>query len=254
MEKSSSFRRVPYQFQYPAISSGFGQVLLQITIYDKVDVPPKYMNHTVQPFPEVFSGIQIDPNTNYATHVTATHKTALDRPVHVVDNLFSQETLSQLLQHVYTSSQYYYDDSEDGGETDNVQWISGYRTVEFVKSNLWNLISTTLKHISGHDSWYPYDISCNLNRAWDHTRIHKDCYGKEEYTFLIFLTPNYQPDHLGGTIFYQHEDLSEIVTLVQNRYGRVALFHCQIKHAARPPHASLTLARYTFVVKVARDK
>ena len=57
----------------------------------------------------------------------------------------------------------------------------------------------------GHEGWYPHDISCNLNRAWDHTRIHKDCYFKEEYTFLLYLTPGYKPGDLGGTVFYERE-------------------------------------------------
>ncbi|KAL5255199.1 hypothetical protein ACHWQZ_G014588 [Mnemiopsis leidyi] len=246
--------RIPYQFQYPSISTGFGQVLLQITIYNKVDVKPTYLPHTVTHFP-IFRGTDaINKTFRAEDHITSVEYTALDRPIYVLDNLFRDELLSELRDHLYLSSQYYYDDSDDAGETDNVQWISGHRTVEFVKSEVWGVVRETLTQITGHADWYPYDVSCNLNRAWDHTRIHKDCYDKDEFTFLLYLNPEFKPGDLGGTVFYEHEDLFSIVTSVQNRYGRVALFHCEIKHAARPPHAYLTNARYSFAVKVARSK
>ena len=61
----------------------------------------------------------------------------------------SAELLSELREHLYLSSQYYYDDSDDAGETDNVQWISGHRTVEFVKSEVWGVVRETLTQITG---------------------------------------------------------------------------------------------------------
>ena len=251
--------RIPYQFQYPSISTGFGQVLLQITIYDKIDIKPLYLPLDIKPFPVLKShkspnNLEMPYNFKAQDHLTHAWNTSLNRPIYVIDNIFSEHMLSSLREHLYLSSQYYYDDSDDEGESDNVHWISGHRTHEFVKSELWSLVNSTLNQITGHEGWYPYDVSCNLNRAWDHTRIHKDCYSKEEYTFLLYLSPDYQPGHLGGTVFYEQEDVGTIVTSIQNRYGRVALFHCDIKHAARPPHAYLTSARYTFAVKVARSK
>ncbi|XP_063682332.1 uncharacterized protein LOC134817140 [Bolinopsis microptera] len=246
--------RIPYQFQYPSISTGFGQVLLQITMYNTVDVKPAYLPHSVKHFP-IFQGVDaINKTFRAEDHVTTVEHTALNRPIYVLDNLFREDMLVELREHLYMSSQYYYDDSDDEGETDNVQWISGHRTSEFVKSEMWAVVNQTLNQITGHEGWYPYDVSCNLNRAWDHTRIHKDCYDKDEYTFLLYLNPEFKPGHLGGTVYYEHEDLSNIVMSVQNRYGRVALFHCEIKHAGRPPHAYLTNARYSFAVKVARTK
>ena len=112
----------------------------------------------------------------------------------------------------------------------------------------------TVEAVSGHQGWYPYDISCNLNRAWDHTRIHKDCYDKEEYTFLLYLNPDLGPGDLAGTVFYEQTDLKNIVMSTVNRYGSVVLFHCDIQHAGRPPQGYYTGARYSFAVKVARSK
>ena len=52
-------------------------------------------------------------------------------------------------EHLYLWSHYYYDDSEDAGETDNVQWISGHRTHEFVQSEVWAVVKQTLTQITG---------------------------------------------------------------------------------------------------------
>ena len=60
--------------------------------------------------------------------------------------------LRDLREHLYMSSQYYYDDSDDEGETDNVQWISGHRTSEFVKSEMWAIVNQTLNQITGYFS------------------------------------------------------------------------------------------------------
>ena len=49
----------------------------------------------------------------------------------------------------------------------------------------------------GVTGWYPYDVSNNLNEAWDHTRIHPDCFQRDEYTFLLYLNPELNPGELG---------------------------------------------------------
>ena len=246
--------RIPYQFQYPSISTGYGQVFIHGVIYDKVDVIPTYLSHTVKEFPKFGGRNSLPDGFNASQHIVSLTHTPLQRPIYILDDLFPEQMLVDLRKHIYHSSHYFYDDSDDQGDTDNVQWISGYRSHQFVQSAFWNTINQTLAQITGHSGWYPYDVSCNLNRAWDHTRIHKDCYDKDEYTFLLYLNPEIKPGDLGGTVWYDHEDLSHIVTSVMNKFGRVALFHCEIKHSARPPHAYATFARYTFAVKVARSK
>jgi len=243
-----------YQFQYPSISTGFGQVFIQLTHYKKLDVAPVYLSHTIKPFPLIGGGYERDPLYNISQYLRTTHRTSLNRPIHTLQGLFTPQLLESLRNHLYLHSRYYYDDSDDTDQTDNVQWISGHQTSAFVKSRFWSIIEQTVEAVSGHKGWYPYDISCNLNRAWDHTRIHKDCYDKEEYTFLLYLNPDLGPGDLAGTVFYQQTDLDNIVMSTVNRYGSVVLFHCDIQHAGRPPTAYNTVARYSFAVKVARTK
>lgn len=164
--------------------------------------------------------------------------------------------MESLREHLYLHSRYYYDDSDDTEDNSNFQWISGHRTSAFVKSRLWSIIEQTVEAVSGQQGWYPMDIACNLVRAWDHPRIHKDCYDKEveDYTFLLYLNPDLGPGDLAGTVYYEQNDLKNIVMSTVNRYGSVALFHCDIQHAGRPPQGYNTVARYSFVVQVARSK
>ena len=84
-----------------------------------------------------------------------------------------------------------------------------------------------LKFVSrGQDKWFPYDISCNLIRSADHARVHRDCESHEdEWTFLIYLTPNWTKNDYGETAFYESAtDDTEIITEVRPRYGRAVIF------------------------------
>lgn len=74
---------------------------------------------------------------------------------------------------------------------------------------------------------FPYDISINLVRSSDHTRIHGDVgwYGEEEFTVLVYLNPNWEKNYYGETTFFEkNSDDTEIVAQVRPRYGRTVIF------------------------------
>ena len=65
-------------------------------------------------------------------------------------------------------------------------------------------ILTLLKaanHVTGNKELFPYDVSINLIRNADFTRIHTDVgyHGEEEYTCLVYLNPNWNKDYYGET-------------------------------------------------------
>lgn len=65
----------------------------------------------------------------------------------------------------------------------------------------------------GDGDWYPYDVSCNIIRSFDHTRIHTDVYNgqDDEWTFLLYLSPLGSND-FGETAFYtENHDDTELV-------------------------------------------
>jgi Rps23 Pro-64 3,4-dihydroxylase Tpa1-like proline 4-hydroxylase len=80
--------------------------------------------------------------------------------------------------------------------------------------------------VSGKDKWFPYDVSCNLIRNADHTRIHNDCEPEEdEWTFLIYLNPNMTKNDYGETVFYEQDTKNpEIVAEIRPKYGRAVIF------------------------------
>ncbi|XP_068738920.1 uncharacterized protein [Montipora capricornis] len=186
-------------------------------------------------------------------HKVAEHLSTQGKRILVFDDLFDKEDLDKLRVFIFMHGTYYYDDSDEGdNDSDNVQWIAGFEINDYIKSRLWNIMQQTLKHVTGRDKWFPYDISCNLIRSADHTRIHQDCEEHEdEWTYLIYLTPNWTKNDYGETAFYEtmtHDN--EIITEVRPKYGRAVVFQGIIPHSARPPSTNQSHARLTFVAKV----
>lgn len=195
----------------------------------------------------------IDIQKNFVS----TSKSLEGKEIHVFDDLFETEDLDQLRAFIFKHGTYYYDDSDEGdNDSDNVQWIAGFEIDAYIKSRLWNIMRQTLKHITGRDKWFPYDISCNLIRSADHTRIHQDCeLHEDEWTYLIYLTPNWTKNDYGETAFYETmTNDNEIITEVRPKYGRAVVFQGIIPHSARPPSTNQSHARLTFVAKVSVDE
>ena len=87
--------------------------------------------------------------------------------------------------------------------------------------------------MSGRDTFHPYDMTVNHIRRTDVTIIHEDCDkdGDVEYTNLIYLNPNWNPDNHGETIFLQEDDF---LTAITPKFGRYVIFDGRIGHSARP--------------------
>ena len=82
-------------------------------------------------------------------------------------------------------------------------------------------------HVTGNTELFPYDISINLLRNADFTRIHTDVgyHGEEEYTCLVYLNQNWKKDYYGETAFFEkNSDDTEIVAQVKPKYGRLVIF------------------------------
>ncbi|XP_070561818.1 uncharacterized protein [Ptychodera flava] len=127
--------------------------------------------------------------------------------VAIYDDLFTKEQLDVL--HAYLSSvedNFFFGDADTGAQedNDNVAWIKGFPCDSFVKSNVWDVVFQVAKHVSGgKEGWYPYDVSLNVIRAGDHTRIHEDCGAFEyEYTFLMYMNPDWKTNNYGETVYF----------------------------------------------------
>ena len=183
------------------------------------------------------------------------YMTSTKKGIIVFDDLFSKDELDRLRSYIISHGKYFYDDSLEA-DSDNVHWISGYPVDDFVRTTYWLKIRQVARYVSGgHDGWFPYDVSCNLIRAADHTRIHLDCLQTDDqWTFLLYLSPNWTADDLGETAFYDREEEgAELVAQVRPAYGRAAIFHGTIPHSARPPSSRFLRGRYSFAVKVAHS-
>ncbi|XP_038078871.1 uncharacterized protein LOC119746140 [Patiria miniata] len=193
----------------------------------------------------------VSESLDIGSHVTMKYVAKNSKKVFVFDDLFSSEDLDKLRKFTANHGNYFFDDSIDS-DSDNVQWIAGFNIDDFVQSRMWNITRQVARYVSGTDKWFPYDIACNIIRAYDHTRIHEDCEKKEdEWTFLLYLTPNWTENYYGETVFRENNrDDSEYVASVVPRYGRVAIFQGIIPHSARPPSTLYTGARLSFAVKL----
>uniref|UniRef100_H2ZAF5 Prolyl 4-hydroxylase alpha subunit Fe(2+) 2OG dioxygenase domain-containing protein n=1 Tax=Ciona savignyi TaxID=51511 RepID=H2ZAF5_CIOSA len=143
--------------------------------------------------------------------------------------------------------------------SDNVQWIAGFNVNKFANSRFWPVINQVATYVSGNDTWYPYDVACNLIRSADHTRFHLDTshHMEKEMTFLLYLSPNWTAADYGETAFMEHNYDSpdnDYVAEVVPMYGRAVIFSGNFPHSARPPAPYHAGPRYTFAVKMSFTK
>lgn len=85
---------------------------------------------------------------------------------------------------------------------------------------------------------------------------------QHEYTFLMYLTPDWEANNYGETAFFEEvlsqdgtpyppgQQQYEWIASVRPRYGRIVIFRGIIPHSARPPSPGFSGARYTFACKV----
>ncbi|XP_033125447.1 uncharacterized protein LOC117123576 [Anneissia japonica] len=202
---------------------------------------------------ELFSSMPLVENTqkNIGEHFVKQYKSANGKRILVFDNLFLEEDLKKIQHHVLNFGDFYYDDSFDF-DSDNVVWIAAFSVDGFVRSRMWPIVQQVASFSSGKDTWFPYDISCNVIRSADHTRIHEDCEDhEEEWTFLLYLTPDWSPNYYGETAFFENtDDDSEVIATVLPKYGRVVIFEGIIPHSARPPISTFNETRLSFAVKL----
>lgn len=191
---------------------------------------------------------------------------SLGREIAVFDGLLDSKDLDALrLFLLQYNSAFMYQGFDTSGdeEHDNVSWIAMLKVKDFVTSRLWRLVKQLAAYLSGINEWYPYDVSMNIIRNSHFTRIHQDCEPSEhEYTFLLYLTPDWEVNNYGETVFFEElfnkdgrpfppgEQQYEWLASVRPRYGRMVIFRGIIPHSARPPNPGFNGVRYTFACKI----
>jgi len=84
-----------------------------------------------------------------------------------------------------------------------VQWIVGLDESFVVRTRLWPAFRAVADHVTPWPGFWPYDVSVNVIRAWDHTLVHTDCSAEElEYTLLLYLNDDLGIDDGGETLFF----------------------------------------------------
>lgn len=214
------------------------------------------------------------------------YETTGGRRVHVFDGLFAgqEHLLSALRQFVLANASFSFDDStneDTADDTDNVQWIVGFGESAMVRSRLWPFFRAAADFVTPWPGFYPYDVSINVIRSWDHTLVHADCAASElEYTMLVYLNEDLGPHDGGETVFFDDvgaeggsgkpsksgagggggggyssgPQSSEVLAVVRPVFGRMAVFNGNVPHSARPPYASYNGVRFTLAVKLSSSR
>lgn len=207
------------------------------------------------------------PLVDFSKYETRRFHDSQGREIAVFDGLVDKSYLDALrlfLLHYNSAFAYQPFDGADE-EHDNVSWIAMLKVKDFVRSRLWKLVKQLATFLSGLNEWYPYDVSMNIIRNSHYPRIHEDCDPSEhEYTFLMYLTPDWEANNYGETAFFEEvltkdgtpfppgKQQYEWIASVRPRYGRIVIFRGIIPHSARPPSPGFSGARYTFACKVSR--
>jgi len=235
----------------------------------------KRLEYSKQPFPlkNHMNIIDFD-KLNISEHVLAKYYDRNGEVIAFFDDLFPKEMVDSVRSYYTHFETNFGGNKYDPGtvEThDNVQWIMQLRPETVLNTPYWKVISKLSEYLSNSTDWFPYDVSCNLIQHTHHTRIHIDCVHEEfEYTFLMYLNPDWTEDKYAETTFYQYDEETfktgniakmetvgkigyDFIAGVIPKFGRVALFRNLIPHSARPPAPSFLAARYTFLVKVSES-
>lgn len=166
-----------------------------------------------------------------AKHISKQFQMADSKKIVVYDDVFTQEELNHFLEKIDQGVYNYHPPGHDS--EDNVMWILGLDVSNLLKSDLWSILHEAVTITTGSKSYHPYDVSCNNIQTWHHPKTHQDCLDYEnDYTLLVYLTPNWTENYYGETIFYNDD---EIFAVVRPRFGRLVVFHGTIWHSARPP-------------------
>ncbi|XP_071511197.1 uncharacterized protein [Diadema antillarum] len=207
------------------------------------------------------------------SHLVRKFVTSDERKILIFDNLFDKDHLERLRASLVHSPNAVLSgfDVDAAEMVDNTRWIKTFDCLEFAESSTWAVMSQVANHVGrGQQTWFPYDVSLNVVRSADHTRVHEDCEEwEDEYTMVVYLNPDMGIADYGETIFFDakpfdsysrklYEGISEqdydTIGAVTPKYGRLVIFPGIVPHAARPPSPGYGNARYTFAVKVAVNK
>lgn len=242
-------------YKPPSMATVATQIIIQLLFTSKLDDEQQSFliegDNVGNEFGFPLANFQTSQLTDVESHITRKYSSNEGLNVIVLDDIFSQEDLDVLRSFILENGTYTFDLSEDS--SDNVKWVTGYEVTAFAKSGIWALTKQVVDHVVGRDDYYPYDVTCNLIRTFDHPQIHTDSEPwVNGYTFLLYLNPNWTSDWHGETSFYDND--GEPFAAVQPRYGRVALFHGAILHSGHPPSVIFSRARLTFAVKMLPEK
>nr|XP_026694880.1 uncharacterized protein LOC100186758 isoform X2 [Ciona intestinalis] len=259
---------IQYITRPPGIAELAGQYLIfsrfemgQSVVYDRRTKFHNLLEDMKTFYTEPFvcsDNVESVPTLDLDKHLTLHRTSKAGEFVNVFDGLFSQADLDALRTYSIKYGKYYYDDHLDMS-SDNVQWIAGFNVNKFANSRFWPVISQVATYVSGNNTWYPYDVACNLIRSADHTRFHLDTShtDEKEMTFLLYLSPNWTAADYGETAFMEHNYDSpdnDYVAEVVPMYGRAVIFTGNFPHSARPPAPYHAGPRYTFAVKMSFTK
>ncbi|XP_065061624.1 uncharacterized protein LOC135688614 [Rhopilema esculentum] len=227
----------------------------------------KQMEMRSQPFPYLNASHEDIYKIDLSKHLTGNFTDSTGRIVAVFDNVISKDEVDTIRDYFLSSNTAYLYDSYDNKydeDNDNVNWIVKKDPLSIISSRVWKYVHHCVSFLSGENQWYPYDVAMNIIQHTHHTRIHEDCAQHEhEYTFLMYLSPEWSDERYGETIFVERvkekeklktgNEKYETLGAVVPKYGRFVVFRNIIEHSARPPSPDFLGARYTFALKVGRS-
>ncbi|RDD39136.1 hypothetical protein TrispH2_008815 [Trichoplax sp. H2] len=187
-------------------------------------------------------------------HITRQYVAQSGKKIYVLDNVFTPQEL-QGLRRIIEYKEYVHQSYLDKG-SDGVSWLASFSLQDFVDSNLWKIHQQVVRYVGSRDTYFPYDVSCNMIKNTDNTRVHDDCsQTADQWTMVTYLNPNWTAQMGGETAYFEkNTDDNDYVIEVRPRYGRSVIFQSTIYHSARPPSNDFDGLRYSFSVKMAEDE
>jgi hypothetical protein len=170
----------------------------------------------------------------------------LNRPIHVIDNAFSQAFHEYLYD--FVSNSFFKIGGQDGpAPLDTRSHL--YLTSEYSMDDVKRL--GILDELNKLESWKPYKdlelarTSVNLSVPSDQNYFHTH---KDQIALIYYVNIRWQPEWAGSTHFY-NEDLSEIIYASVYKPRRLIIFDGEIPHSitvqsTSAPHYRFSLAMF----------
>ncbi|XP_035689180.1 uncharacterized protein LOC118424634 [Branchiostoma floridae] len=175
----------------------------------------------------------------------------------VLDNVLSKAAVDALYQYTYSMfAQWEYTHVTSSPEMfEKPPFISPLSGEMIMKTSLWEAVEDTLEKLAGKQEYYPYDIHATILRRYDRLQPKVHC-EEGEFMAKMYLSHYVGKNDYGHLTLYngKHENLTETLTAVHPKHGRLVIWPCAVPAIEHPPSMGYKQMIHALTLKITTSK